>query len=153
MRMVTGIIGCALLVFAILHAFIPNHALYILIYGTGAFFAFLTLRLSANLFLVRVFAIGTTAAMFFYFAGFFRMTQHFTESWHSSGAALEGIGMLLAGFAMIPVLSCFSCMLKADCREHMLEHMQEHKKKKQAEQKRRAFFSVPDSVQEQSIGS
>lgn len=141
MGVVTGVIGCILLVLAALHAFIPHASAYtfLALYAAGAICAFATLKPDMNLTLARVFAVATTAAMFFYFAVFFKMTPHFHEEWYRSGAALEGVGMLLSAFAMIPVLSSFSCMLKADCREEL--------EKKAG---RPAFFGVPDSVHEET---
>ena len=144
MRTVNAIIGCILLALAILHAFIPHSSAsaltFILLYAAGAACAFASMRTTMGLFLARVFAVGTTSIMFVYFAGFFSMATHFNEGWYRSGAALEGIGMLLSAFAMIPILSAFSCMLKADCRESM----------QQRHASRAAFFSVPDGVQEEA---
>lgn len=139
MRMVTGIIGCILLTLAIIHAFIPHSSAltFLFLYAAGALCAFATLYYNMHLILARVFAVGTTAVMFFCFAAFFKMAPHFHEEWYRSGASLEGVGMLLSAFTMIPVLSCFSCMLKAECRESM-----------QRDAGGSSFFSVPDSVEE-----
>ena len=139
MRMVNGTIGVLLTAVALLHAFIPNSSSHLILYAAGALLAFITLRPDGvNIHIARVLAVATTALMFFYFAGFFMMVNHFNEHWYHSGAALEGVGMLLSAFAMIPVLSCYSCMLKADC----------HLRREQI--KRPAFFSVPDNIQENS---
>lgn len=138
MRMLNALIACVLLSFAVLHAFMPNHMSFIFTYGAGAFFALVTIKpggMSINT--ARLFAIGTTAIMFFYFAGFFAMTPHFRGDWMSTGAALEGLGMLLSAFLMIPILSCYSCLLKADGCAHF---------KQKVEPKRSAFFSVPDNI-------
>jgi hypothetical protein len=137
MRMVTGIIGSILLTLAIIHAFIPHSSAltFILLYASAAICAFATLYFNMHLILARVFAVGTTAVMFFCFAVFFKMAPHFHEEWYRSGAALEGVGMLLSAFAMIPVLSYFSCMLKAECRETL-----------ERDAGGSNFFSVPDSV-------
>lgn len=141
MRMVTGLIGCILIMLAIIHAFIPHASAntFLALYAAGAICAFGTLYASMNLTVARVLAVATTGLMFCYFAAFFKMAPHFHEEWYRSGAALEGVGMLLSAFAMIPILSCFSCMLKADCRETM-----------QQRDSKTAFFSAPDSVQEKS---
>jgi hypothetical protein len=53
-------------------------------------------------------------AMFFYFAAFFRIVDHFHEQWYRSGMMLEAVGMLISAFAMIPVLSVFSCFMKCE---------------------------------------
>lgn len=142
MKVVNALIGCALLALALLHVFIPHstpHALIITaMYSLGAVLAFASLYTNMGMTMARIMALGTTAAMFFYFAGFFRIAPHFNDAWYQSGIALEGIGMILSAFAMIPVLSCYSCILKADCREKL------------APPGNRAFFSVPDSVQEKT---
>lgn len=140
MRLVTGIIGCFLLTLAVLHAFIPreSYQIFMWLYGAGALCAFISMKGEMPLLLVRVLALVTTGAMFFYFAVFFKMAPHFQEEWYRSAAALEALGMLLSAFAMIPVLSCYSCMLKADCRETL----------QQANSTRRAFFSVPEGVKD-----
>lgn len=139
MRMVNALIACVLLVFAVLHAFVPNHWAFFFIYCAGAFFALVTIKpggMSINT--ARVFAVGTTAIMFFYFASFFTMAPDFQDGWHRTGAALEGLGLLLSAFLMIPILSCYSCLLKADGCQHF---------KVREEPKRSAFFSVPEDIQ------
>lgn len=143
MRMVNAVIGCILLFLATLHFFVPNHTGFIALYGSGAVLAFITLRTTLNTNTARLFAVATTAVMFFYFAGFFKMAPHFTEYWYRSGTALEGVGLLLSAFAMIPVLSSYSCMLKADCQEAMQQRARRRAR-------RPAFFSVPDNIEENS---
>ncbi len=141
MRMINALIACVLLVLAVLHAFVPNHLSFFFVYAAGAIFALVTIkpgRMSINT--ARLFAIGTTVVMFFYFAGFFRLTPHFQGDWMRTGVALEGFGMLLSGFLMIPILSCYSCLLKAEGCEHF-KHQTE-------ETKRGAFFSAPEDIQE-----
>jgi len=138
MRMVNAIIACVLLTFTVLHAFIPSHLYFSIMYAAGAFFALVTLipgGMGINV--ARLMAVGTTAVMFFYFAGFFSMAPEFQEGWHQTGAALEGLGMLLSAFLMIPILSCYSCLLKADGCEHF---------RSTDELKRGAFFSVPEDI-------
>lgn len=138
MRMVNAIIGCVLLVFAVLHVFIPNNFHFVFAYGIGALFAFITVKPGGmGIKTAGIFAVGTTAIMFFYFAGFFTMAPHFEAEWHKTGAALEGLGMLLSAFLMIPILSSYSCFLKGeDCDEFRAEK----------ESKRGSFFSVPKDV-------
>ena len=135
--MVTAVVGCILLTLAVIHAFIPHASatFFLVLYAAGAICAFSAIYSSMNLWLARILAVATTGMMFFYFATFFKMAPHFQEEWYRSGLALEGIGMLLSAFALIPVLSCYSCMLKADCREQL-----------QDEKKRPAFFAVPDGI-------
>ena len=142
MRMVNALIACVLLAFAVLHAFMPNHMLLVLAYAAGAFFALVTIKpgpMGRNT--ARLFAIGTTAIMFFYFAGFFRMAPNFQGDWIHTGAAIGGLGMLLSAFLMIPILSCYSCLLKAEGCEHF---------KEKAEPKSGGFFNVPEDIQNHS---
>ena len=107
--------------------------------AAGALCAFATLKTDMNLTLARLFAVGTTVVMFTYFAAFFKIAPHLHEEWYRSALALESAGVLLSAFAMIPVLSSFSCMLKADCRETLEQTAG-----------RAAFFSVPENVQEKT---
>ena len=143
MRVLNAVIGCTLLIPALLHVFIPHKPLvaylFMGMYAVGALLAFTSVHTNMGIRRARVMALGTTAAMFFYFTVFFKMAPEFHEAWYQSGKALEGIGMLLSGFAMIPVLSCFSCMLKADYREQ-LEHPVGKK----------AFFGVPEGMQDKT---
>ncbi len=142
MRTVNAIIACVLATFAVLHAFIPSHLHIALLFGAGAFLAALTvIPRSMSINTARLFAIGTTAIMFFYFAGFFTMAPEFEDGWHKTGAALDGLAMLLSAFLMIPVLSCYSCLLKAEGCEHF---------RAKEEPKRGAFFSVPDHIKNHS---
>jgi len=127
-QVVNGIIGAVLLVFAVLHAFVPSHFHISTAFGLGALCAFLTLipgAISTN-----------TAVMFFYFACFFTMAREFQDGWVRTGSGLEGLGLLLAAFMMIPILSCYSCLLKADGCEQPTSA------------KGAAFFRVPDDVKE-----
>ena len=138
MRTVNAIIACILATFAVLHAFIPSHLHIALLFGTGAVLAAITvIPRSMGMNMARVLAVGTTAIMFFYFAGFFSMAPEFEDGWHKTGAALDGLAMLLSAFLMIPVLSCYSCLLKAEGCEHFGS---------KEEPKRGAFFSVPDHI-------
>jgi phosphatidylglycerophosphate synthase len=130
--MMTGLIGCILLVLAIVHAFIPHGLLISAFYGLGSILAFVTCKRDIGMNVARVLAIATTALMFFYFAGFFRMALRFNDNWYQSGAALDAIGLLFSAFAMIAVLSEYSCRLKADCEERRA--------------KRRSFFGVPQHI-------
>ena len=142
MRIINSLIACVLLAFAGLHMFIPNHLHISLVYAVGAFFAIVTILPGGmGINTARVFAIGTTAVMFFYFAGFFTMAPEFEEGWHQTGAALEGLGMLLSAFLMIPILSCYSCLLKAEGCDHF---------RAKEEPKRGSFFSVPEDVKNHS---
>ena len=57
-------------------------------------------------------AVASVIAMFFYFAGFFRIVDRFHEQWYRSGLMLDAVGLLISAFAMIPVLSVFSSRMK-----------------------------------------
>ena len=142
MRIVNAIIACVLVTFAVLHAFIPNHLHIALLFGAGAALTIITVvPRTVGINTARLLAVATTALMFFYFAGFFSMAPEFEEGWHKTGAALDGLAMLLSAFLMIPVLSCYSCLLKAEGCEHF---------RSEEEPKRGAFFSVPDDIKNHS---
>ena len=114
MRVINGIIGCVLLALAILHVFIPRTPILSAIYLGGALLALASLRPNMSFAWARVLAVASVIAMFFYFAGFFRIVDHFHEQWYRSGLMLNAVGMLISAFAMIPVLSVFSSRMKCD---------------------------------------
>lgn len=124
-------IGITLSLLSILHAFIPMLPVFSVVYGIGAALALCSLREITNLWAVRLLAVASTVAMFLYFFGFFRLVHHFHDNWHRSGVALEAIGMLTSAFAMIAVLSVYSCRLKGDSV---------------ADSKDQAIFGVPEKV-------
>ena len=53
--------------------------------------------------------------MFFYFFGFFELAPHLDANWWGLERGQEAMGLLFSAFTMIPVLSCYSCRLKATC--------------------------------------
>ena len=114
MRVINTITGCALLALALLHVFIPKTPILTLIYLGGALLALASLRVNIDFAWARVLAVATVIAMFFYFAVFFRIVEDFHEQWYRSGMMLEAVGMLISAFAMIPVLSVYSCLMKCD---------------------------------------
>ena len=83
----------------------------------GGFLALITLKRRMSLLTVNLFAILTVAAMFFYFAAFFQLVPQL-HHWYMRGEALHCLGLLFAGFAMIPVLSEYSCRKKSEQCEH-----------------------------------
>lgn len=114
MRVINAITGFALLALAVLHIFIPKTPILTLIYLGGAVLALSSLRANIGFSWARVLAVATVIAMFFYFAAFFRIVDHFHEQWYRSGMMLEAVGMLISAFAMIPVLSVYSCFMKSE---------------------------------------
>ena len=114
MRVINAITGFALLALAVLHIFIPKTPILTLIYLGGAVLALSSLRANIGFAWARVLAVATVIAMFFYFAAFFRIVDHFHEQWYRSGMMLEVVGMLISAFAMIPVLSVYSCFMKSE---------------------------------------
>jgi hypothetical protein len=120
MQYLNGIIGGLFLVLVAFQLDDPNALFLMTAYGIGASLAFVSLTQEINLMLSRVLAVLTTVTMFFYFAKFFYLAHGFSETWYEE-PGLEAIGLLFAAFAMIPVLSDYSCRAKADCRDARLE--------------------------------
>jgi hypothetical protein len=71
--------------------------------------------------------------MFFFFAAFFLIVPKLTADWYLSQYGWEAVCRILGAFVMIPILSDYSCRLKAECLEAR-------------EARRTAFFSVPSDV-------
>lgn len=133
MHYVNALIGITFVVIALLHAPHPNPLSWAP-FSVAAILAFITLKTELSIPLSRVFAIATTVMMFFFFAGFFLIVPKLAADWYTHQAGWDAVTRVLAAFAMIPILSDYSCRLKAECREA---------RRKQG----RAFFSVPDRIQ------
>lgn len=132
MRAVNCVVGVLLLGFAVLH-FGPAWQLpAVAAYCCGGVLAFISLRRELGMGVSRVLAVVTTALMFFYFAGFFTLAPELQQGWYANERALVALSLLFAAFSMIPVLSEYSCRLKADCHEA---------------RRRAGFFSVPQELE------
>ncbi len=112
MQYLNGTVGLILVVLTILQFDNPDRAPWI--YAIGAILALCALKRGLTLWTVRVLAVATAAVMFFYFAGFFTMAPRLQADWYWHSAAFDAGGLLVAAFAMIPVLSEYSCRMKGD---------------------------------------
>ena len=63
---------------------------------------------------------------------FFIVVPKLEANWYLQQEGWHAVCLILGAFAMIPILSDYSCRLKAECRE--------------ARAHRRAFFSVPSHI-------
>ena len=127
MKCLNGVIGGGLVLLALLHLGVPARP-YMLIgmYCCGAALALITLAPAVGQWPARILAVCATACMLFFFAGFFHMAPRLGEEWYA--VHLPALGQLIAAFAMLPVLSGYSCLMKADRVEA---------------RKAKGFFSVP----------
>lgn len=132
MQYITGFIGCTFITIALMHAFHPTPLSWAPYVG-AAFLAFITLKNEIRLPVARVLAITTTVVMFFFFAGFFVVIPQLATDWYLQQAGWSAVCLILSAFLMLPILSDYSCRLKADCHEARVA-------------RRRAFFSVPSHI-------
>ncbi len=111
---VNALIGMALVILTGLQFDDENPLRWACIYFAGAALALLSVvpRLSTNL--IRFLAVDSTAMMLFYFAGFFLLVPSLDADWYLKGQGGDALGLLCAGFAMIPVLSAYSCRMKSE---------------------------------------
>jgi hypothetical protein len=114
---VTASLGLVLALFALLQIGQPDGLQWAAVFGSGAILAFLTLKRDMPMMMARALAVLSSLAMFWFFAGFFRMAPNLHPSWYERAAAIDAIGLLFAGFAMIAILSEYSCRMKAECKE------------------------------------
>ncbi|MEZ5559042.1 MAG: hypothetical protein R3E86_10970 [Pseudomonadales bacterium] len=128
MHFVYGLIALTFIVVALLHVPHPTPFLWVP-YALAASLAALTLLRDISTLMSRFLAIAATALMFFFFAGFFFAVPELKANWYVRPEGWIAVSKLLGAFAMIPVLSDYSCRCKADCRES-----REHSS---------AFFSIP----------
>jgi hypothetical protein len=132
MQYINGLIGCVFVVIGLIHVPHPMPLTWVPYLG-AAVLAFITLKPEISVAFARILAITTTVAMFFFFAGFFVVAPKLAADWYMRPEGWDAVGRITTGFLMLPILSEYSCRLKAECRE-ALEHQ------------RRPFFSAPRSV-------
>lgn len=113
MRLLLIGITLAFVVFAVLQLDDPDSGVWFTIYAVGAVASALTLIDGLHRSVHRLLAVGTMLLMFVYFFGFFELVPGLQRDWWQSEQAREALGLLFGAFAMIPVLSCYSCRLKA----------------------------------------
>ena len=114
MQLIHGAIALVLLAVALLH--VPHPTPFIWVpYALASALAIITLFADVGLFFSRLLAISTTMLMFFFFAGFFMDVPKLESDWYVHQEGWFAVSTLLAAFAMIPILSDYSCRCKADC--------------------------------------
>ncbi|MDE0421854.1 MAG: hypothetical protein OXK76_13350 [Gammaproteobacteria bacterium] len=112
MQFVNAVIAVALLVLAVLNLGDPPGASMFLF---GAVLAAVALKRWLGARSVRVLAFLAAGTLFCYFGQFFYLVPHLQPSWYWEwrGDALQAAALLFSGFVMIPVLSEYSCRMKA----------------------------------------
>ena len=113
MQYVNAIIAVVLLGLALIGRDDPVQAAMFILAATLAAIAFkhwLSRRI------VRVFAIVAAGLMFWHFAQFLYLVPHLSPDWYRGSDGIRAAGLLFAGFAMMPVLSEYSCRMKASSK-------------------------------------
>jgi hypothetical protein len=113
MQYVYAVIALLFVVIALLHVPHPSPWLW-LPYALGAALAGVALISNLSIMLSRLLAIGATALMFFFFAGFFMAVPNLSSDWYQSQEGWLVVTRLLGAFTLIPLLSGFSCRCKAE---------------------------------------
>ena len=118
---VNAAIGVTFLLLTVTHLMgaPTSHAGCTVMMGAGAICALTTFLSNPSRLLSRFLALGSTVLMFGFFAMFFRMASGFGEGWYRGAFGLEAISLLVAAFALIPVLAAHSCRLKAECSKQL----------------------------------
>ena len=129
MKYFHGLVGIAFVVLALLH--VPHPSPYIWVpYAAAATLTFITLFPNLNVVLSRILAVATTVLLFFFFSGFFMEVPKLAADWYQRQEGWAAVSMLFGAFAMLSILSDYSCRCKAECREQRKRHS-------------RDFFSAP----------
>ena len=136
MQYIHGFIAVLLVLLAVIHIPFPEPFAW-LPYSIAAALAVLTLKSEISIPVSRVLAIATTGMMFFFFALFFLVVPTLKAGWYTTQYGWAAVCLLLSAFVMIPILSDYSCRLKADCREARAA-------------RKTAFFSVPSHINPES---
>ncbi len=136
MQYIHGLLGCVLAVLALIHIPFPKPFAW-LPFALASVLAFITLKPALSMGLSRILAISTAGMMFFFFALFFLIVPTLEVDWYRTQYGWAAVCLILSAFVMIPILSEYSCRLKADCMEARAA-------------RRTAFFSVPAHIRPES---
>lgn len=115
MQYVNGAAGIVFVILAILQYDRPDAIWWSLSYGFGALLALISFKRELDVWILRLLAWGATGAMFLFFAGFFGLGAYDQQDWYQQEGSLHCMSLLIAGFAMIPLLTDFSWRWKAAC--------------------------------------
>lgn len=132
MHYINALIGCSFIIIALFYALHPSPLAWTP-FALAAVLSLISLKADISIAISRVLAVSTTALMFFFFAGFFVLVPKLATDWYTNQEGWQAVCRIFGAFAMIPILSDYSCRLKAECREARYSA-------------RRAFFSAPDHV-------
>lgn len=113
MHYVNSALALVLVVLSLLHLGDEQPVIWMSLYGAGALLAAAACKPTLNRWTVRVLATASTVTMFIYFAGFFFRAPYLGESWYVREGNVGTLALLIAGFCMMPVVSAYSCRMKA----------------------------------------
>lgn len=108
---ITTVALCALALLQLLRLDDPATA-FIFAFGAVAAAFAVSRRLPTKV--VRLLAFLSAGVMFCYFWQFFSLTPTLPADWYRHSGTLHVIGLLFAGFGMIPVVSEYTCRMKAN---------------------------------------
>ena len=111
MHYVNAIIAVALLGLALLMRHQPGEAAMFIV---GAVLAAIAFKHWLSTWMVRTLAFVAAGTMFCYFGRFLLLVPTLQPDWYWQPLeVVDAVGLLFAGFAMMPVLSEYSCRMKA----------------------------------------
>lgn len=111
MQYVNAFIAVVFLGLAVLLRHDPGEAA---MFTLGAVLAAIAFKHWLSTWMVRMLAFMAAVAMFFYFGRFLFLVPTLQPDWYWQPLeVVDAVGLLFAGFAMIPVLSEYSCRMKA----------------------------------------
>lgn len=113
MQYVNGTLALVFGGLGLLHLELKDPAIWPGLYGAGAMLAATSCKPQLTPWTVRVLATTATFTMFIYFAGFFFCAPYLTEGWYAREGHGGTLALLIAGFCMMPVVSGYSCRMKA----------------------------------------
>jgi hypothetical protein len=112
MRYLNGCLGLVLLAFAITQ---PSGVIWTAAYGLGSAAALLSMMRSLPAWSVWPLALAATLAMFGFFGGFLARAPYLVSDWYAMEGASHAIRLVVAAFAMMPVVADYSCRMHSKC--------------------------------------
>lgn len=114
MRYVNATTAVALFGLALLQLWLLDDPVAAFPFALGAVVALLAAKHWLHGRVVRVLAFLAAGVMFCFFWQFFSLTPELQADWYRQSGTLNVVGWLLAGFGMMPVVSEYTCRMKAN---------------------------------------
>ena len=90
----------------------PDRWFWMGLYGASALFALSICKQHWNIWVLRILATASTAALFIFAAGFFSRTPELGPEWYEADGSGQTLALLIGTFCMLSIVAAYTCRMK-----------------------------------------